>query len=428
MTGVEEAWFERSRVDWVEANRIADGTTGIRDAIYGLWRAMAAAPLNVRDLYRGIDEESLMSAAADVASRQSLPELPSPYPDNAARDATFTALAVGLRALELKLAGLADGGTLRRGQQCLASFGGDRAYVVPIRPRHRRAATRHPFARRALVGLRVLPLSHMGVNVRVRFQEDPNRQCGDPNEDLPMAAALFPGLVFDVEDTSGGFRIRGANSADHLGVIERALRSADASGCLALTLPELTVDDATLAAVRTKMGDGTWVLEKLGVFVAGSRHADVGGGRFVNVATVLDRYGADVAEHRKLFRYSDGAGPHEDIALGDTIEVLVTTEAILAFGICLDFCNRTEPSPYPWLDVDYVIVPSCGGLTTMRGHVERSNELLQVMKTRSMVVQQHYGDHPSDAPPLGYVLARREGEPPSVDELATSDDWIMARL
>lgn len=90
--------------------------------------------------------------------------------------------------------------------------------------------------------------------------------------------------------------------------------------------------------------------------------------------------------------YSDGEGPHEAIELGNCIPVLVLEQAILAFAICLDFCNLPEDPPYPDLDIDYVIVPSCGGASTMQGHIRRSSVLLAKLKSRTMVVQQYFAD------------------------------------
>lgn len=408
------------------STRLPRGAAGLRNAILGLWSLMSEAPANARDLYRGLDETTLASEARAAARSDTFAALPWPCPTPEARDAFWRVLAVTLRALEVRLAALSDGGTIRRAEQCRANYGAVDAYVVPLRPRHRAPATGHSFRRRGLVGLRILPLTLPDFRVRVRFLEDPVSRP-EPVVELLMGAALFPGLEFDIEDTTGGFRIRGASSLDHLGGIERAIRKADGDGWWSLVLPELTIDSDTLGTIRGRMADGTWEIGQPRILVAGSRHADLGTGP-VNVTTVLNRYGAEVAAHAKLFRYNEGGGPHEDIVLGDTVEVLVTPDAILAFGICLDFCNTAEPSPYSWLDVDYVLVPSCGGLSTMRGHVDRSSELLRTMRTRSLVVQQHYGPHPAGVPPLGYVLARAGGEPPPAEDLATSDTWMLVRL
>lgn len=425
MTDLNE-WLARAHAAWPGLDAVADGTAGLRNAILGLWSLMAEAPPNIRDLYRGLDEATLVTQADAAARSDGFPPLPWPCTTPETRDGFWRVMAVTLRALEIRLAALSDGGTIRRGEQCRATYGAVDAYIVSLRPRHRVPATGHSFRRRGLVGLRVLPLALPEFRMRVRFVEDPVDRP-DPVDGLLMGAALFTDFEFDIEDTVGGFLIRGATSPDHLGGIERAVRRADGDGCLSLMLPELTVDSGTLQSIQDRLANGAWEVEQLCILVAGSRHVDLGAG-CVNVTTVLDRYGAEVAAHAKLFRYNEGEGPHEDIVLGDTLEVLVTPDAVLAFGICLDFCNTAEPSPYPWLDVDYVLVPSCGGLSTMRGHVDRSSELLRTMRTRSLVVQQHYGPHPTESPPLGYVLARAGGNAPSAEELATSDTWMLVRL
>lgn len=422
-----DAWLAGVEAAWPDLDACADGLVGIRNAIFGLWLLMTKAPSNVRDLYRGFDEAGLDAEAEVDARSDALPSLPTLCSTPAQRDAFVRVMAVALRALELRYVALSDGSTIRRPEQCLATYGAEQAYIVPVRSRHREAATGHPFQRRALLGLRVLPLAHMGFKLNVRFSEDPIRRP-EARDDLAFGAALFVDLDLDIATTTGGFLIRGATSTDQLGQIERALMSADAAECLALTLPELTVDRRTLEEIIDRMADGRWNIETLGFLIAGSCHEDLGDGRHVNVATVLDRYGNEIARHAKLFRYNDSDGTHEDIVLGDTIEVLVTEEAIVAFGICLDFCNQSEPSPYPWMDVDYVLVPSCGGESTMRGHVERSSELIRTMRTRSFVVQQHWGPYAAGRPPLGYILARADREAPPVASLATGDVWTLVRL
>src|SRR5206468_1253175 len=111
-------------------------------------------------------------------------------------------------------------------------------------------------------------------------------------------------------------------------------------------------------------------------------------------------------QHRKLFQYSDGSSEAESIQLGEELQILVLPDAIFAFGICLDFCNTSEDPPYADLDVDYVLVPSCGNESTMVGHIKRSAEYMDRQMTRTLVVQQFYADPPPAGAPLGWVLAR----------------------
>lgn len=105
------------------------------------------------------------------------------------------------------------------------------------------------------------------------------------------------------------------------------------------------------------------------------------------------------------------------------MQVLVMEEGLFAFGICLDFCNISERPPYLDLDVDYVLIPSCGNETTMSSHVDRSGELMIKLKARTVVVQQHFPPKPDGTSPLGYVLARLDADRPALETLVTNDPW-----
>jgi predicted amidohydrolase len=197
---------------------------------------------------------------------------------------------------------------------------------------------------------------------------------------------------------------------------------------MGVVYPELTIGGSALASMSQNLSDGTWDECDLSIIVAGSRHHMDGNGSRFNISTVLDGYGTVLAEHRKLYRFSEGSGPHEAIELGTRVQVLVCEQAILAFGICLDFCNLAEDPPYLELDVDYVVVPSCGGESTMKSHIARSSDLFTRLKSQSVVVQQFHAETPKPTDPLGYVLARTSSQVPDLSSLERRDPWTVCNL
>jgi hypothetical protein len=95
-------------------------------------------------------------------------------------------------------------------------------------------------------------------------------------------------------------------------------------------------------------------------------------------------------------------GKLEDVESGRTLNVLVTDDALIAFGLCRDFCERGTRNPYKELDVDLFLISSCGNPTTMRGHIDTAQTVRDRYRAASFVVQQRY---PSCPGIVGYVLA-----------------------
>ena len=416
-------WLEDLRDVVAEADRKCDGFAGTRDAVLGYWLAIADLPPFVRDRYRDIDEFGLDAAARDH-------ELDSPmgFPvDGSTRarqnELLFT-LAVRLRAAERRLFELSPGATARRPEDCLAGFRGRRAYVLLREARNRTCKRGDPFTRRGLRRARIIPAAVGGLEVGLVIAEDPRGRArlraGAP---LRVATGLFAGLELEIDEVGNGFLVRDARAPGQLSTVRGHLAAAAAQGCAGLIYPELSIGAGLLGDLRTCLSTRDYGLSFV---LAGSRHRMDGLGRWYNVATVLDGYGGVLMEHSKLFGFLDRAGSPEAVEPGSRIDVLVLEEAVVAVATCLDFCIGTEESPYLSLDVDYVLVPSCGGPTTMRDHVGRSSQALLRQGSRAIVVQQH--DPPGAGDPLGYVLARGGGPAPSVEELARTEDWHVCTL
>ena len=335
-------------------------------------------------------------------------------------------LAVRIRALENELYSLSDGAPARQPAHCEVRFEEDSAFLLLRNSRVRTAKTGDSFRRRALRSSRLFPKKIGDFNVKLVFPHDPRgRSRALRNSVISMGAGLFENLELKVRSVSGGFIVEDAVAPLQLDVIRDQIVRASKHDCVGVTFPELTIGKATADAVASRLGDGTWDCE-LSIMVVGSRHEAAAPERWFNVATILDGYGTVINSHRKLFRFSDGEGPHEAIELGDTVVVVVLEQVVLTFGICLDFCNLSEEPPYPDLDVDIVVVPSCGGASTMRGHIRRSGDLIRKLKSKSFVVQQHYAERPTSSDPLGYVLARTSSSEPTIEDVTRREPWTLA--
>lgn len=414
------------RLTLQHAEELCDGLAGTRNAILGLWLAIDRAPSNVRDLFRGFDETALQNEAYDLEVADFFRGVPDRAGTRAEKQAVLWALAVRLRALELYLRSISDGGVLRLSTDCLAVFRSDSAYILLKEPRNRVAETKDSFRRRGLRHARLIPTKIGDFDIDLIFVEEPlGRARAERSIPLSLGTGLFEGLKFKTTKIPDGFIIEDAYAPSQLDIIRDQIALASHVECTGVVYPELTIGDATLSSISRSLSD--WNCN-LSIIVAGSRHHTEENGSRFNVAAVLGGYGQLLAEHRKLYRFNDGSGPHEAIELGTRVPVLVLEQALLAFGICLDFCNLAEEPPYLHLDVDYVLVPSCGGQSTMRSHVKRSSDILARLKSRTLVVQQFYTETPSADDPLGYVLARTAAQEPDVDTLERREPWLVCKL
>lgn len=421
------AWLDDVKGALQDVDGIADGLTGTRNAVFGLWYLIDNAPKTIRDLYRGFGEEKLQSEAKALAPDVMFATPPSGGRLRRQNEELLWWLAVRLRALEILLYSISDGAPVRRSSDCEAAFRGETAYILMRDPMNRAAKTGDSFRRRGLRHARVIPTTIDNFSVKLVFVEDPRgAQRAARRAPLSSGAGLFKDLEFRFEAVDDGFVVGDAIAPSQLDTIREQIAAATTADCMGVVYPELTVSRPTAFEVSRSIGEGDWDCG-LSFLVVGSHHEKTEDGWF-NVAAIMDGYGKILEPHRKLFRFNDGEGPHEAIELGTCIPVLVLEQAVVAFGICLDFCNLAEDPPYPDLDVDYVIVPSCGGQSTMNGHIRRSGELIDRLKSRTFVVQQFYADPVQPTDPLGYVLVRRGRPAPALADLERSDPWTICTL
>ena len=108
------AWIDKVRKTLRKAEQICAGVAGTRNALLGLWLAIDRAPSNVRDLFRGFDEQTLQREASDLPFYEIFHGVPDAARTRAENEAVLWALAVRLRALELFLFSMIDGAPVRR--------------------------------------------------------------------------------------------------------------------------------------------------------------------------------------------------------------------------------------------------------------------------------------------------------------------------
>lgn len=420
-------WFDRVRQNIAEAGDICDGEAGTRDALLGLWLTLELVPTQHRDSYAQIVEADLAADALAMDFKAIFEPPKDPKGKAAAIRALVRDLAVRLRALELLLIAINDGSRSRTASGNLATFANFSAYLVLMPPKTRIPKDRQPFRLRGLASSRLIPVSLHGFAVELVIPRDARGRLRRRDEiQLLLGAGLFEGLAFDQINHGDGFIIRDALVADQLSVIEGQLAMANQSKCAGVVYPELTIGNNVLTDIVERLSDGSWDTGGLSMIVAGSRHQEIDGG-YYNVATILDGYGETITHHRKLYSYSDH-NLVEAIELGDTLHIVLLEDTLFAFGICLDYCNPRVDPPYLDLDVDFILVPSCGEEKTMEAHIERSSEVMRNLRTHTLVVQQYHTSKPPPNPPLGYILARAARDEPTLKELATMQPWHVKTI
>jgi hypothetical protein len=154
--------------------------------------------------------------------------------------------------------------------------------------------------------------------------------------------------------------------------------------------------------------------------VAGSWH--IGDGEsFVNASRVMDGHGVPLAEYHKRMAFGGNGRPHERIRSGKRFPILLAPEGMIAFAICLDFCDQNFENAYGKIDVDFFLVPSCGNKTTIRGHIGTADIAFNRYSTVTFVSQQAW---PKESRGLGYVLFRDGEAPVDVTSTVKTVTWI----
>lgn len=369
---------------------------------------MGAAPKAVQQAYRRLHETSDLEApvqrrAADLAREAGRRRGWAP-PSDDGLERVILSVAVEARAVDEILWDMRDKARPADPNLAWLARGEPEAFVVPrSRAPAARADTGGAYSRRGLRFHRVLPRVIGGSTVR--FYAPPIRGPGMAGSDAWLGAALFPDVRPEVAETRGGrgFRVVGLRDVSKVREsLPAQVEAARKHGCLAVVWPELAFPPEMQAELTELLG--AYGLEEAagtapGIIVAGSWHEPFGEG-VANITRILDGAGNELFPYLKSSQF--WLGPqHEDILLGEELPVLVYGDLLVAFAICLDFCDLSSDPPYHDMPVDLVLVPSFGNAKTMTSHLDTATIMRVRHDARSFVVQQ---SHPPMLQGGGYVL------------------------
>ncbi|MGJ3262434.1 MAG: hypothetical protein ACFE0R_04285 [Salinarimonas sp.] len=373
-----------------------------------------SAPSDVRQAFEDLLEGDLMREAKERSRRIDADHvLDWPDPAGESPRHLFKALSVQLRGIDESLfldpdAPPTDPEPFETYCRTSDPAGAWRPRFVVKRLNARPALSsrdNHAFVLRGLRHHRLLPARHQDRDVVLYPMSGltPPETRLPPIAERPLGAALFEGFVCvdpNIDTLAGPFTFKRVSHRDVGETVRLQLRRARHERCFAVVWPELTVPPDVRAAIRRELEDGDDMEGALQVIVAGSWH-EADGSKTVNQSQVYSGLGEKLLTFQKILPYrGKGERAVESIESGTRLPVLVTDEALIAFGICRDFCENEDIS-YPDLDVDLILVPSLGTATAMRGHVQTAQRLATRHRTRSFVVQQEI---PARTERLGWVL------------------------
>lgn len=280
--------------------------------------------------------------------------------------------------------------------------------VVPVDRTHR-AEEGKPFERRGLAQHAVIPTRIGDVAIRLHLHSavEPQARRRSPLRRLTFGSALVPDLTVDVAHEGEGFFVSGLRGADLAAAMRNHVAEATATGCDVVLWAELCATTGEVDGLADHLGD-TAVAHpgRPSLLVPASWHSIDGGGARRNRLTAMDGFGEKVVDHydkRHKFMFGDRL---EAIEPGPAISILVMEDRLVAFGICLDFCDDVPPRLYEQLDVDLIIVPSMGLRSTMASHLRHMPTQHAVHAAEVVVVQQVpvvTGSPRAEGEPLGYA-------------------------
>lgn len=414
-----------------------------RDLLARLHSLILKRPSSILQDFERILESDLENALADAKAHLSTSG-PTSLPPRRSR--LFEA-AVMLRALDALLLEEKEHSRATTPKCWLTSDG--RFYVVPLP----RAVLNEGgprlgqfFTRRGLLYHRVIPRSI--DDVRIELDLHPDLDIGRGRDSArTFGAALFSDFALEVRHPEDQAFI--AVSASCKGGMDIAITKhcaqARKAGCDTVLWPELTMPPDKVAHLQNNLVQAPLETRPSPVIVAGSWHMPCAGG-WANTGTVLDGRGEELLTFGKRLKFvlrskATAAIHWERIKPYPVIHILMTERELIAFAICKDFCGLTDGKPpvVGKLDVDLVLVPSMGGVTTILAQRDQAQHMKIAYGTRTVVVQQLPSQKrdapPSDeAPPpeeagvpgtiLGYVL-KAPDDPGALElkGLATSLDF-----
>lgn len=420
------AWLGEVKRYWSEAQPRQDHSE-MRARLVDLYLLAKRAPPEVLRRFTAVRSDQLRQAAAAIKEKILENDHRPRVGLGAKEDEVLIDIGAELRALDQFLHEYPDhNGTPvepHKSWKAVGKLGS--AYVIPCRPSpSSHEKTFGAFDHRALIHHRLLPTEVLNYPVQLNIRERANHR---PHA-FTFGSVLFSEVSFQTEIVEKGFLVSKVDATNQTKVIDDSVVRAHREKCEVLCFPELTISPAHRERIRTQLIAKPW--KKRGEeshymswVVAGSWHVS-DGDKVYNVAQVFDGFGDLLMSHMKLFPYFDrGDGSVEGIEPGKVINVLVDDGYLIAVGICLDFCSRDFPNVFSDLNVDLVLVVSCGNDPTMGGHLDTARDRENRFHAQSFVIQQRY---PIGEGFVGYVLSPYDPLNAGIEVFKRNDTWIRS--
>ncbi len=394
--------------------------------------SVAGADPRARREFKKVTEAEILCAVGElrpaaVASQR----LEADYSSLSSLLCTLAAFIRGLEALLIEQCECEPVSDVERWRM---STSAGEAFLIPIpgrvwapsRPDRRFDRT---FALRCLSHHRLIPAQIDGLIVRPK--SFPGIALNDGT--LRLGGALFPDFRTDPPyKTEHAFIITDVKCDKAKEVVDMVLEQSFLNGCTATVFPELTVPPATRSYLQASLQDKLWMygveaedpgrdFRTPAMVLAGTWHEAMEG-VVENVATVYSGDGQEILRYAKRLDYQDEILGAEGIESGGELPLLVFDDAIVAVGICLDFCDLDEDIPYSKMSADLVLVPSMGDEGTMDSHLANAKKVGVSQLTRAFVVQQEVRDNIDF---IGYVLGAPKAVKMDIEPLKRSSAWSL---
>jgi predicted amidohydrolase len=259
-----------------------------------------------------------------------------------------------------------------------------------------------------------------GATFRVRFAAHDTPRCTEPRDRgaVEVATTSFADgscIEWCRDDRSA----RAVPAAEQrTTALSQALRDAAAAGVDLLIAPELTVPPEHRARLFAELRSGGRTAPRVALALLGSFHERRvdrhGSERVYNVAILVDGFGNQVVEHRKLVPFGDhgevGAPTPEAISVGHEITLVQTPIGLVAVAICKDFCDVHVGTVWRELQPEWLLVPAYGDGAT--AHQRAAHAIALVSATVTVVA--HEPKHSEAGAGASFVHDRERVATPGV--------------
>lgn len=385
-------WFQLvANVAQIQARVASPTRWEVAEALADLHALMLSAPDPIRVQYKLLRESDLAEAGIARADAIYDQGLAWTVPGGTAKREWALAVGAQIRGLDRHLFDETRQG-MGRPLERVTSARGTWNFIPRSDPRMAAASKKRdqPYTRRGLVFHRSIPMTAEGYEVNL--VDAPAMDLWSPGGRTHVGAAIVEGMTHKLWEGEDRFFIKEIAVPGSGRKVLDQLKGFASHSCWLAVWPELTIGPDVRDAISQALS--SWPLDEPqppAFVIAGSCHELIGESR-VNRSVVMDSRGERLAVHDKIVPFWESGLGEEDIAPGAVIRILVSRRPLVAVGICKDIADVGRDSPYRQLDVDLIVVPSMGRLSTAAGHVTAAKNLRSHSGSCAFVVQQHDPD------------------------------------